>query len=104
MLGQRPLMLQQGPLVSLLPGLVGMSLACAIAAYRLLPISTKARWAVTIAAAFVGLAIVGPLPFVGRFAFLWACVTATAFVGALVASSVRLNAKRKAADATSNKP
>jgi hypothetical protein len=92
-------MIQHALPVSLLPALVGAPLACAIAAYRLLPISITARWTVTIAAAFVGLAIVGPLPFVGRFGFLWASVTATAFAAALVTSRILLDARRKAAAA-----
>lgn len=94
-------MLQQVLPVSLLPGMVGAPLVCAIAAYWLLPISSKARWAVTIAAAFVGLAIVGPVPFIGRFGFLWASVTVAAFAGALVTSRILLDARRKAAAAIS---
>lgn len=99
-------MLQQALPVSLLPGLVGAPLVCAIAAYRLLPIGSKARQAVTIAAVFVGLAIVVPLPFIGSFAFLWASVIATAFAATLVTSRILLDARRKAAEdiPTENNP
>ena len=94
-------MLPQALPASLLPGLVGAPLVCACAAYQLLPFDSRVRWAVTIAAAFAGLAIVGPLPFVGRFGFLWATVTGAAFFAALVTSRILLDARRKSAAAIS---
>ena len=84
---------------SLLLGLISTPLVCGFIAYRLLPMDRTPRWTVTIAAAFGGVAIFGPLPFIGSFAFLWASITVTAFAASLVTLRILLDARRKAAAA-----